>query len=219
MSHLSLCLWHFDETAAFWPFVAVGFCARAPKWRDASRWPWKGRVPESELQRGWPPLVVAPTTWQLARGLRVEVASQHNALLETHVADEQQQCDARRSALDAFVIRQCEMLTRRVTRSPELACHDHALESSTGVPVSARGLDGRAREITLKGVLAQEDRPLVLGDHVKLFCQNAVGCNTSSFLKTNRSTKVAISCRLAWVQDSTKELAANQSFCGCGVQG
>ena len=75
-----------------------------------------------------------------------------------------------------------EVGARRVRRSAELASDNHAFDGPRRVPVRARDLDRRAREVALKVVYVEEHRAVVQGDHVEILRQGTVGDETCTFL-------------------------------------
>ena len=63
-----------------------------------------------------------------------------------------------------------------------MASNNHALDGLRRVTERARDLDRRAREVARQGILVEENSATVLGDHVEVLRQGAVGDEACTLL-------------------------------------
>ena len=144
---------------------------------------------EGGFERRDPPFAKI-ASWRVAFKCLVEiVGGDDSAELHAQVADEQQECDARRPPLGATrSYCGCWRPWSRSTtgRAPcEIAGGHHALNGPRGIPERAKDPDRRAREVARKSILVEESGATVLGGDVEVLRKGTIGDEACTFLNTN----------------------------------
>ena len=178
------------ESAALWPLVAVVLAARAAQRRDAGSGPRDIGEIKGCLGRGNVALVIGAARCWFAFGNFVEKSPVRTTAPSLRHKTRTRNSKATHRppfcTLVVDVLGNREVGARRVGSFSEFASDNLALEGPRRVPVCAGNLGRRARVLAFKGVLVEENRAVVLGDHVEDLRQRPISDKTCSFLYAKR---------------------------------